>query len=93
MENNQPLTNEQLEKKLVSNECCGKKMILAETYQEKSNKVCSKYVCSRCNSSLFDYGERPKKSITLTTKEYENLLSDIRNIHQRLYEAKSSARK
>lgn len=88
---NRILTNEQLEQKLVKN-CCGKEMVLVESHPENS-RICYKYACLQCNSSLFDYGDKPKKAITLTTKEYESLLSDIRNIHQRLYGAKSNSRK
>jgi superfamily II helicase len=88
LKKSQVLTNEQLEKQLLGNNCCGKKMTLTEVHEEKDNKICSKYVCSRCHSSIFDYGDKPKKSIVLTTKEYEDLLAEVRNIHQRLYEAK-----
>jgi hypothetical protein len=91
MQRSQILTNEQLEQKLKNN-CCGKEMILVESHSENS-RICYKYVCSQCNGSLFDYGEKPKKTITLTAAEYEDLLSDIRSIHQRLYEAKPDSQK
>ena len=84
MRKNQALTNEQLEKKLSGRKCCDKEMNLVETHEE-NNKICSKYVCSKCQSSIFDYGEKPKKAIILTTEEYEDLLTDIRNIYQRRY--------
>ena len=86
----QILTNEQLAERLAGKICCGKEMILAETHQENSNKVCLKYTCSQCNNSLFTYGENPKKSITLTPKQYESLLIEMKNIYQILYQAKST---
>lgn len=86
----QILTNEQLAKRLAGKSCCGKEMILAETHQENSNKVCLKYTCSQCNNSLFTYGEKPKKSITLTPRQYESLLTEMKNIYQILYQAKST---
>jgi len=86
---NSALTNEQLEQQLTKG-CCGRSMVLTETHLENHNRICYKYTCSQCNNSLFSHEERPKKSIILTTSEYENLLSQVRNIHQRLYEAKTS---
>src|SRR5256885_13569464 len=79
----QVLTSEQLEKKLSRNNCCGKEMILTETYEEKGNKVCSRYVCSQCHSDLFDYGERPKKSVTLTFQQYKSLLDEMKELSER----------
>ncbi len=86
----QILTNEQLAERLAGKSCCGREMILAETHQENSNKVCLKYICQQCNNSLFTYGEKPKKSITLTPRQYESLLTEMKNIYQILYQAKSS---
>ena len=89
----QILTNEQLAERLAGKICCGKEMILTETHQENSNKVCLKYTCSQCNNSLFTYGEKPKKSITLTPRQYESLLTEMKNIYQILYQAKSTNNK
>jgi|SRR5438105_15434087 len=86
----QRLTNEQLAERLAGKSCCGKEMILTETHQESGNKVCLKYACSQCNSSLFAYGEKPKKSIILTPRQYESLLTEMKNIYQILYQAKST---
>ncbi|CAG8460923.1 16954_t:CDS:2, partial [Gigaspora margarita] len=74
---NSVLTNEQLEQQLTKG-CCGRAMVLTETHPENHNRVCYKYTCSQCNSSIFSHEERPKKSIILTTNEYESLLSQAR---------------
>jgi hypothetical protein len=83
-----PLTSQQLTERLTNKTCCGKEMTLTETYPE-NNKICFKYTCSQCQSSLFTYGEKPKKSITLTANQYETLLNEMKNIYQILYQAKS----
>jgi hypothetical protein len=87
--NNQELTSEQLAEKLSNKVCCENPMSLEETHDEGENRVCYKYSCSHCNNSLFTYGEKPKKSITLTTQQYEGILAEIKNIYQILYQAKS----
>ena len=86
---NYELTSEQLAEKLSNKVCCGNQMILEEAHDEGENRICYKYSCSQCNNSLFTYGEKPKKSITLTTQQYEGLLAEIKNIYQILYQAKS----
>lgn len=86
---NSPLNSQQLAEKLANKICCGKEMNLIESYQE-NNKVCFKYICSQCDTSLFTYGEKPKKSITLTASQYEALLNEMKNIYQILHQAKSS---
>jgi len=86
---NKPLNSQQLAEKLTQKTCCGKEMVLTETHEE-NNKVCYKYTCSQCQSSLFTYGDKPKKSITLTANQYETLLNEMKNIYQILYQAKSS---
>ena len=86
---NHELTSEQLAEKLSNKVCCGNQMILEETHDEGENRVCYKYSCSQCNKSLFTYGEKPKKTITLNTQQYEGILAEIKNIYQILYQAKS----
>lgn len=85
---NSPLNSQQLAEKLAGKNCCGKEMNLIESHQE-NNKVCFKYTCSQCHTSLFTYGEKPKKSITLTASQYETLLNEMSNIYRILYQAKS----
>ncbi|KLL03079.1 MAG: hypothetical protein MRECE_18c005 [Mycoplasmataceae bacterium CE_OT135] len=79
--NSQKLTNEQLKKEF--NNCCGKGRNLVEIHQEEDNRTCYKYVCFRCKSDVFKHGEKPSKSIILTTKQYENLLGEMEEMSKR----------
>jgi hypothetical protein len=83
MRERKELTNKELEKQLLDHNCCGQKMTLVETHEEKKNKVCYKYACSQCKSSIFDYGEKPRKSITLTANQYESLLNEMKELSEK----------
>ena len=81
------LTSEQLVAKLKNKICCGREMLLTETHNEGENRVCYKYSCSQCKNTLFTYGEKPKKTITLTDQQYQEILTEIKNIYQIIYQA------
>ena len=87
---NQPLTNEQLEKRLSGNNCCGEEMNLEQVNEHNDNKCCLKYSCSKCKKTIFSYETKRPKSIilTLTPTQYETLMSSVGSVFQIIHDTK-----
>jgi len=87
--NDQILTDEELAKKLISKICCGQEMVLEGAYEEAYNKICRKYVCSKCKKTLFNSGIKPKEKITLTIEQRKKIFHHLGSIEEILYKAEN----
>lgn len=65
-------------------------MVLMRANEEKNNKVCLRYDCSKCKKTIFSNETKRLKAVilTLTPEQYEALMAHAGNILEIIYDNK-----